>query len=922
MTESDTSQTLSLQQEFINALDKGDEMGSFGPAYVLASAWRLRGPVDPAVLAGALDDVVARHEILRTPVSRGTSVALPADPAPAPVQLAVHDLSGTPLDERDLRGEELLNAVEAGRYPATELPHLRAALAVFAPDDAVLVLLVHHLVADGWSMGVLMHDVAHFYAARSGHDVPALAPARQYHEFAAAQRAGLGDKSVAKAVAYWGEQLAGAEISVIPADRPFAGKTAVYAAQRFLLDAELTGATSKLAKSLRASPFMVFLSAYNLLLRELTGTDDIVAASFSAGRGLGDFHHAVGPFLNFVPLRTKLAGSRTFADVLDRTRTSCLGAYSHELPFPLIAGAAPDLMGPAMAPERDLPAFELLQFPADKSSETVGGLSVTELRRRLLSQDVSSGIPDGIVWALDVLPTGETVAGLKFDTNLFDAETIRSWGHTFERILRAAVTDPDAPLPEWAPAVAETTETPVTNPAAAALAAALIEAEDARKGELAILLGLAVEAEEGQPAGAVTAAVRAHLDDYLSIWRETTDEALSLALLYLVAHFPQDRTRVLDTATTLPLDPEDLSRLRRALAELDPDDPDIGRVFPHPAAWELDEAARRFDQARISALGAEKIAELWLEDTETVLGHLGVKARWAVRNGPVLPASSDSVPDRDLQPAAAGAELLAQHAAAFRCPGCGGSLRLEGNLATCEACSNAYPVEKGILDLTARVGETGDDFLLKLAQVPGMGHYYEAHARPNFVRLCGSNWAGQVLPSDEDDYIATHVRPVDGPVLDLAAGAGRWTEVLAKTVGPERVIALDLLLPMLVTLRGRLPEVPAVLASAATLPFGDASLGAVLCWNALQAFPAQAPAAIAEVARCLRPGGTFTVLTFRNSDDPVYRYFARRHRFPAHNDGLTLFDRDELVGWLTDAGLEIEDETTPGTFLIINAVRP
>lgn len=80
MTESDTSQTLSLQQEFINALDKGDEMGSFGPAYVLASAWRLRGPVDPAVLAGALDDVVARHEILRTPVSRGTSVALAGGP--------------------------------------------------------------------------------------------------------------------------------------------------------------------------------------------------------------------------------------------------------------------------------------------------------------------------------------------------------------------------------------------------------------------------------------------------------------------------------------------------------------------------------------------------------------------------------------------------------------------------------------------------------------------------------------------------------------------------------------------------------------------------------------------------------------------------------------------------------------------------
>ncbi|HET9140754.1 condensation domain-containing protein [Actinophytocola sp.] len=448
MTGPDTSQTLSLQQEFINALDKGDEMGPFGPAYVLASAWRLRGPLDPAVLSGALDDVVARHEILRTPVARGTSVALPPDPAPGPVSLTVHDLSGTPEADRDRRGEELLNELEGGRYPVTELPFLRATLAVFAPDDAVLVLLVHHIVADGWSMGVLMHDVASLYAVRSGHDVPALPPARQYHEFAAAQRESLADPAVLKAAKYWREHLAGAEMTLIPADRPFAGKVAAYAAHRFLLDAELTAATARLAKAHRASPFMVFLSAYNLLLRELAGTDDIVAASFSAGRGLGDFHHAVGPFLNFVPLRTKLADCRTFADVLDRTRTTCLGAFSNELPFPLIAMEAPALLASAAEPERDLPAFELLQFPQEASSETVGGLAVTELRRRLLSQEVSCGIPDGIVWALDVLPSGETVSSLKFDSNLFDADTVWGWARAYERILRAAVADPNSPLPQ------------------------------------------------------------------------------------------------------------------------------------------------------------------------------------------------------------------------------------------------------------------------------------------------------------------------------------------------------------------------------------------------------------------------------------------------------------------------------------------
>jgi hypothetical protein len=442
----DTSPTLSLQQEFINALDKGDEMGPFGPAYLLGSAFRVRGTVDPAVLSGALDDVVARHDILRTPVARGTSVAQPPVADPGPVPLTVLDLSGTPEADRDRRGEELLNELEGGRHPVTELPFLRATLAVFAPDDAVLVLMVHHIVADGWSMGVLMHDVAALYAVRAGQDVPAVRPARQYHEFAAAQRESLTDPAVLKAAKYWREQLADAEMSLIPCDRPFAGKVAAYAAHRFVLDTELTAAVGRLAKAHRASPFMVFQSAYNILLSELAGTEDVVAASFSAGRGLGDYNDAVGPFLNFVPLRTKLTGCTTFSEVLGRTRTACLGAFSNELPFPLIAMEAPGLFANAAAPDRDLPAFELLQFPPESSSKTIGGLAITELRRRTLSQEVSCGIPDGIVWALDVLPSGETVNSLKFDKNLFDADTVWGWAHSFERILRAAVADPGAPL--------------------------------------------------------------------------------------------------------------------------------------------------------------------------------------------------------------------------------------------------------------------------------------------------------------------------------------------------------------------------------------------------------------------------------------------------------------------------------------------
>jgi SAM-dependent methyltransferase len=452
----------------------------------------------------------------------------------------------------------------------------------------------------------------------------------------------------------------------------------------------------------------------------------------------------------------------------------------------------------------------------------------------------------------------------------------------------------------------------------------LDQVDDGRRGYLAILLGLLLEGEYPD-VGEITTSIHQGLDGYLARWGRTTKgEPLSLALQYLLSHFPGNRDRILATAAKLRIDSDDLSRLERALQRLDPENPDLGRAFPSPEAWEMDDEELEFDRSWITGLTPEQMVLHWEQDTETVLGHTGAKAYWAVLNGAPTAVYADSVPPRNASLIGPDVDLHSRHADAFRCLNCHEGLIFGERTARCTGCSAEYRVENGILNFTATVGDStdrSDDFLFKLAEMPSMGFFYEAHARPNFLRLCGSNWGGQVTPSDEDDYIIEHVRPVDGPVLDLAAGAGRWTAVLAKAVGTDRLIALDLGLPMLATLRERLPEVPAVMASARTLPFGDASLGAVLCWNALQAFPSDAAAAVAEVGRCLRPGGTFTFLTFRNSDDPIYRYFAYRHHFPQHADGLHLFDHDEIQGWLADAGLTVRDETGPGTFVIITAER-
>jgi SAM-dependent methyltransferase len=465
-------------------------------------------------------------------------------------------------------------------------------------------------------------------------------------------------------------------------------------------------------------------------------------------------------------------------------------------------------------------------------------------------------------------------------------------------------------------------------PAASELVARLEQVDDIRKGYLAVLLGLLVEAEHPATDGPVATVVRGCLDPCLELLTGAPKEGpLSLALRYLLGHFPGDRDRVLSVATEMHLDPDDLSRLERVLQRLNPDEPSLGRVFPSPAAWTLEDDEREFDQGWIRALSPDQVVENWRKDTRTVLGHMGAKAYWAVRNGTPRPVVTGSLPDRDAvpRPPEAGTHLFTRHADAFQCPDCDGRLYFRRRGARCRRCSAEYAIAGGVLDLTAAVRRDSDgvsDFQFKLAEMPSMGLFYEAHARPNFLRISGSNWGDAVTLADEDAYIAEHVRPVDGPVLDLAAGAGRWTDVLAKAVGPERVIALDLNPPMLTVLRGRLPEVPAVMAGAAKLPFGDATLGAVLCWNALQAFPGDAAAAIHEVGRCLRPGGTFTVMTFRRASDPVYRYFQSCHHFPQHQDGLRLFEVGDLKRWLEAAGLTVRAESGPGTFVFITAERP
>ena len=426
---------LSLQQRFLLGLDKGDADGSCGTGHVLGTGLRLSGPVEVSALRRALDALVERHESLRTLLAGESGERTPLTLPASAVSLDEQDLSETPATERNHRAELFLDEHEARGIPFSTTPHLRAALGRFGQDDSVLVLVAHHMAVDGWSMRILVRDLAILYALESGGLAGPLPYAYTYAEYARDQAGPDTGERFARAREYWREQLRGARVTVLPNDRPHTGGADSYAVHRFSVEEDTTAALLAKAKETRCSPFMVLMAVYNQVLSRRTGEDDLTVPTFTSGRGETKYQNTVGPFNNFLPLRTDLRGCASFDEVLARTRTTCLDAYDNDVPFPVLAGEAPDLMAPFARDDVDVVAFELLQFPLALEKEQFGPLTYTEIQERTNSRATSSTIPDGLLWAMEVLPNGRMAGSLKYNANLFDPATIHGLVEEFVRVL-------------------------------------------------------------------------------------------------------------------------------------------------------------------------------------------------------------------------------------------------------------------------------------------------------------------------------------------------------------------------------------------------------------------------------------------------------------------------------------------------------
>ncbi|HEX6371116.1 MAG TPA: amino acid adenylation domain-containing protein [Longimicrobium sp.] len=428
---------LSFAQERLWFLDR---LQPHDAAYNVARVLRVAGPLDVPALERALGDVVRRHEALRTTFREADDAAVQVIAPFAGFALPVDDVSGLDGAAREAEVQRRAAAEAARTFDLSAGPLFRPALLRLGDEDHVLLLTMHHVVSDEWSMDVLFRELSALYAAyRDGRESPLPEPAVQYADFAVWQREQLGGEALDGQLAWWKERLAGAPaLLALPTDRPRpAVRTHRGAREFFDLPAELLDALQALGRGEGATLYMVLLGAFQVLLAKYAGTDDVVVGSPVAGRTRRETEELIGFFANTLVLRTDLSGDPAFRQVLARVRETTLGAYDRqEVPFERLVAE--------LQPERSRshsPLFQVL-FSLENAGRAEHTLPGVELRRVDARRETAKY---DLMLTLAAQPHG--LRGVvTYSTELFERATVqRMIGH-LRRVLEQVAAEADTPL--------------------------------------------------------------------------------------------------------------------------------------------------------------------------------------------------------------------------------------------------------------------------------------------------------------------------------------------------------------------------------------------------------------------------------------------------------------------------------------------
>jgi amino acid adenylation domain-containing protein len=422
---------------FIDQLEPGSA------AYNIPAAVRLRGSLNSEALARSLTEVVRRHESLRTCFAADAGRPRQVINSSEPVALPVEDLGGFDAAEREARVAEEAAREAAASFDLAAGPMLRARLLRLSGEEHVLLLTMHHIASDGWSVGVLIRELSALYAAySSGEESPLAELPVQYADYAVWQRRALSGEALDRQLSYWRGRLEGLSPLELPTDmqRPPVQGARRGGEFRLTLTPVLSARLGELCRAEGVTLFMTLLAAWQALLARYAGQRDVAVGTPVAGRTRGETEALIGFFVNMLVLRTDLSGDPTFAELLARVRETCLGAYAHqELPF--------DKLVEELAPGRDSARTPLFQVSFVVQNAPAQEVSLPGLRVEY-DGGVGRVAKYEMTLAAEESPAGGVALLLEYDADLFDAETARRMLAHYARLLEAAAADPARPLSE------------------------------------------------------------------------------------------------------------------------------------------------------------------------------------------------------------------------------------------------------------------------------------------------------------------------------------------------------------------------------------------------------------------------------------------------------------------------------------------
>ncbi|RKG66753.1 non-ribosomal peptide synthetase, partial [Corallococcus exercitus] len=419
---------------FLDRLESGTTL------FNLPAAFRLRGPLDVTALGRAFNALVERHESLRTRFMEQDGQPVQVAEPTLTLALAPEDLTDLPPERREEDTRQRM-AEEARRpFDLTRGPLLRTRLLRLSPEEHVLLLTMHHIVSDGWSIEVLIREVGLFYEAFVAGTAPVLpALPLQYADFARQQQEGREGGTLRRQLDYWKARLNGApQVLELPTDWPRpAVQTFQGAELRVELPAALVEQLKALGRRTGATLYMVLLAAFQAVLHRYSGQDEVCVGTPSAGRSQAELEGLIGFFLNTLVLRTDLSGDPTFLELLGRVREAAMGAFDNQdVPF--------EKLVEELQPRRSLsytPLFQvmlILQKPQGRPQ--LGGLALEAIK-----SNAGRSMFD-LTLSLVEVERGGLVGHVEYSTDLFEEATIARLTQHLRTVLEAAIARPEASL--------------------------------------------------------------------------------------------------------------------------------------------------------------------------------------------------------------------------------------------------------------------------------------------------------------------------------------------------------------------------------------------------------------------------------------------------------------------------------------------